>query len=124
MRERGYWLKQFLKGEAKLEGRGERILNQVHREDVVGAALAALERGEAGCVYNVVDDEPVSQLVMFQWLAERLGRPMPPSLPEDQLAARKRGVTNKRISNAKLKAELGYVFRYPTFREGFAAELR
>lgn len=121
---RGYWLKQFLKGEAKLEGRGERILNQVHREDVVGAALAALERGEAGCVYNVVDDEPVSQLVMFQWLAERLGRPMPPSLPEDQLAARKRGVTNKRISNAKLKAELGYVFRYPTFREGFAAELR
>jgi hypothetical protein len=33
-------------------------------------------------------------------------------------------VTNKRVSNRKLKMELGYKFKYPTFREGYRAELR
>jgi hypothetical protein len=48
---------------------------------------------------------------------------LPPSVPENAEATRKRGVTNKRISNRKLKETLGYAFRHPTFREGYAAEV-
>jgi len=118
---RGYWLQQYLKGEAKLEGRGERMLNMIHRDDVVGAVIAALECGRAGEIYNAVDDEPVSQLGLFQWLAQELGPGMPPAAPEDAAAARKRGLTSKRVSNCKLRQELGYRFKYPTFREGFRA---
>jgi hypothetical protein len=33
-------------------------------------------------------------------------------------------VTNKRISNQRLKQEFGYQFKYPTFREGYAPEIR
>jgi nucleoside-diphosphate-sugar epimerase len=121
---RGYWLRQYLKGEAKMVGEGKRVLNQIHREDVIGAIIAALERGRSGSIYNVVDDEPVSQLALFQWLAGELDRALPPSVSEDQTTARKRGVTNKRVSNAKLKVELGYALKYPTFREGYRAELR
>jgi nucleoside-diphosphate-sugar epimerase len=120
---RGYWLKQFLRGEARLEGRGERVLNMIHREDAVSAIIAALHRGRPGEVYNVVDDEPVSQLVLFQWLSERLGRPLPPAGPEPGPDRRKRGATNKRISNRKLKLELCSTLHYPTFREGFEFEL-
>jgi hypothetical protein len=36
---------------------------------------------------------------------------------------RKRGVTNKRVSNRKLKMELGHQFKYPNFRKGYSAEL-
>ena len=36
---------------------------------------------------------------------------------------RKRGVTNKAVSNRKLREELGYQLKYPTFREGYAAEI-
>ena len=49
---------------------------------------------------------------------------MPDFVPENAEATRKRGITNKKISNQKLKKELGYRFKYPTFREGYAAEIR
>jgi nucleoside-diphosphate-sugar epimerase len=118
---RGYWLKQFLQGEARLEGRGERILNMIHRDDVAKAIVAALQLGRSGETYNVVDDEPVSQLHCFQWVAQRLGRSLPPSTSE--LPDRKRGFTNKRISNRRLRNELKCHLAYPTFREGFEAEI-
>lgn len=117
---RGYWLRQFLSGEARLEGDGQRLLNMVHRDDVAGAIIAALERGEPGEIYNVADNEPVTQCEVFTWLSERLNRPLPPAA---QAAPRKRGVTNKRIANERLRTELRYRFKYPTFREGYAAEL-
>jgi nucleoside-diphosphate-sugar epimerase len=118
---RGYWLKQVLAGEARIEGDGSRILNMVHRDDVIGVSIAALERGRAGEVYNVVDDEPVRQAGLLGWLSARLGRPLPPCVAGDEVAARKRGVTSKRVLNRKVKEELQYAFRHPTFREGYAA---
>jgi nucleoside-diphosphate-sugar epimerase len=121
---RGYWLRQFLAGEARLEGDGRRVLNMIHRDDVVAAILAALERGQPGRVYNVSDDEPVTQRDLFAWLARVTSRPMPPPAPEAAAAERRRGLTSKRVSNARLRAELGCALGYPTFREGFAAELR
>jgi hypothetical protein len=52
-----------------------------------------------------------------------LGKYPPPSIPENSVEDRKRGVTNKRVSNRKLKMELGYPFKYPNFRKGYSAEL-
>jgi nucleoside-diphosphate-sugar epimerase len=121
---RGYWFKQYLRNEARIEGAGARILNMIHRDDAVGTIIAALTAGQPGQVYNVVDDDPVTQLAFFQWLASALGGELPPSVPEDPAAPRKRGVTIKRVSNRKLKTELGYQFQYPTFRQGYTAEIR
>lgn len=121
---RGFWFKQLLNNEARIEGNGERFLNMIHRDDVVGCIIAALESGKAGEVYNAVDDEPVSQFDFFAWLAGQLNRSMPPSVPADSNVVRKRGVTNKRVSNRRLKQELGYQFKYPSFREGYAVEIQ
>lgn len=120
---RGWWFKQFLAGEARIEGAGQRTLNMIHRDDVAGCIIAALERGVPEEIYNAVDDEPVTQRDFFHWLSQQLNRPMPPVVTEDLELTRKRGVTNKRISNAKLKSALGYKFRFPTFREGYGAEI-
>jgi len=119
---RGYWLRQFLAGEARLDGTGDRWLNMVHRDDVAGAVQAALVRGQPGAVYNVSDNEPVRQRDLFAWLAVRVGRPMPPPSPPGD-GPRKRPATSKRISNRRLRTELGYSLRFPTFREGYEAEL-
>ena len=119
--DRGYWFKQYLKNEARIEGLGERTLNMIHRDDVVGAIIPGLERGRPGEIYNAVDDEPVTQLRLFQWLSDRFGKPLPPSVPEPPASERKRGLSDKRVSNRKLKLELGYQLKYPTFREGFLA---
>jgi nucleoside-diphosphate-sugar epimerase len=138
---RGHWFKQYLKDEARIEGKGERILNMIHRDDVVGAIIAALKSGRAGEVYNAVDDEPVTQFAFFQWLSATLGKDLPPFEDEAapgekdadrdvgapggraQEAERKRGRTNKKVSNRRLKMELGYQFKYPTFRQGYTAEI-
>ena len=121
---RGYWLKQFRNGGAKLDGDGARYLNMVHLDDVAGAIIAALQgAAPVPAVFNVVDDEPVMQRDFFAWLAGQLGKPMPPFVSADAEANRKRGVTNKRVSNQRLKKMLGYQFKYPTFREGYAAEI-
>ena len=121
---RGYWLKQFLAGETRIEGQGERFLNMIHRDDVTGAVLAALCNGRPGEIYNAVDDEPVSQIELFRWLASRFNRELPAVVAASPPTPRKRGATNKRVLNRKLKEELAYLFKYPTFREGFKTEIR
>ena len=121
---RGHLFQQFLRDEARISGDGSRLLNMIHRDDVVGAAMAALERGEPGRIYNVADDEPVSQLEFFRWLSEELHKPLPAFASAEESAGRKRGVTSKRVSNRRLREELGCGLRYPTFREGYAGEMR
>jgi nucleoside-diphosphate-sugar epimerase len=121
--DRGHWFKQYLKNEARIEGDGSRFLNMIHRDDLPGCILAALKSGRPGEIYNAVDDEPVSQVNFFQWLAATVGKYPPASVPENPVENRKRGVTNKRVSNRRLKMELGYQFKYPNFRKGYSAEL-
>ena len=120
-RGRGYWLQQFLRGEARIEGDGGRVLNMIHRDDVVGAIVAALNAGRPGEIYNAVDDEPVSQRECLEWIAAAVGAAVPAAAAAPE---RKRGVTSKRVANQKLKTELGYTFEYPTFRDGWRAEIR
>jgi nucleoside-diphosphate-sugar epimerase len=120
---RGHLLQQLLRGEARVQGTGSRWINMIHRDDAAGALIAALERGRPGEIYNAVDDEPVSQLEFLTWLSGRLERPLPPVATEEELATRKRGLTHKRVRNQKLRLETGWAPSYPTFREGYAAEL-
>jgi nucleoside-diphosphate-sugar epimerase len=121
--ERGHWFRQFLKNEARIEGDGSRFLNMIHRDDLIGVIIAALRGAKPGEIYNAADNEPVSQLKFFEWLAAELKRPMPPKVAANPEVWRERGVTNKRVSNAKLRAELKYKFKFPNFRKGYGAEI-
>jgi nucleoside-diphosphate-sugar epimerase len=96
----------------------------IHRDDVVGVIIAALKNGRPGEIYNAVDDEPVALIHFFRWLSETLGKWMPPFEPEEDAAERKRGLTNKKVQNRRLKMELGYQFKYPNFRKGYTAEIQ
>ena len=120
---RGHSFKQFLRGDARIEGTGARWLNMIHRDDVIGVIMAALHTARAGEIFNAADNTPVSQRDFFAWLAAELKRPLPPTVSADAEIWRKRGVTNKRVSNAKLRAELNYEFKFPDFRAGYAAEI-
>jgi nucleoside-diphosphate-sugar epimerase len=113
---RSVHLQKFLAGTATIEsGPVSRLLNQLHREDAVGAILHLLDspadhiRGE---IYNVVDDTPITQRECYEILAAHFGQPLPPEAPPDP--DRKRGWTHKAVSNAKLHAT-GWTARYPSF---------
>jgi nucleoside-diphosphate-sugar epimerase len=107
-------LEKLANGNAVIEGEGERVLNIVHRLDAVDSLGFLAENDHPG-IFNVVDNEPVLQRDWFLWVCEQLGRPLPPYGPRD--LTRKRGWTNKRVSNRKLRS-LGWNPRYPTFKEG------
>jgi nucleoside-diphosphate-sugar epimerase len=120
---RGHLFQQYLRNEAKIAGKGERLINMIHLDDVVGAIIAALRSGKPGDIYNAVDDEPIAQIHFFRWLSETLGKEMPPFATEEENAARKRALTQKRVQNRRLKMELGYRFKHPNFRSGYTAEI-
>lgn len=116
---RGVLLEKFRRDEAAIEGDGTRWLNQIHQRDLVAALLHLIEAGQPGQIYNATDDTPVTYNDYFAWCAEFLHKPMPPHGPINP--NRKRGLTNKRVSNAKLRAT-GWMPLYPSFREGLAAD--
>ena len=108
---RSVLLRKFFAGEAVIEGDGAKWINQVHRDDIA-SALVQLVTARARGVFNVSDDEPLAQRGVYEWLARRFARAMPPTGEID--LNRKRGWTNKRVSNAKLRAS-GWTARYPSF---------
>ena len=106
-------LSKFLAGSAIIDPENDRFINQVHRDDIATALFLLLGRpSPAREIYNVVDDQPILQSECYRWLAAKLNRPIPPM--GRSTAAPKRGASNKRVSNAKLR-HLGWIPRYPTF---------
>ena len=108
-------LSKFLAGSAIIDPENDRFINQVHRDDIATALFLLLDRpSPAREIYNVVDDQPILQSECYRWLAAKLNRPIPPM--GRSTAAPKRGASNKRVSNARLR-HLGWIPRYPTFAE-------
>ena len=97
-----------------------KFTNRIHRDDCAGllAHLVAGDR-EGDQVYIGVDDAPVAECEVLEWLAARLGAPPPRRIQADDAVA---GGSGKRCSNARIRAT-GYRFRYPSYREGYAAVL-
>ena len=109
-------LKKFMDGDAVVDPQSDRFVNQIHRDDAAAAIQLLLGRGGvAGQIYNVADHHPILLSECYRWLANKLNRPLPPT---GRLAPkRKRGESNKRVSNAKLTA-IGWTPRYTTFADG------
>ena len=109
-------LSKFLAGTAIIDPENDRFVNQVHRDDAASAIFRLLTQQAQGTqVFNVVDDQPMLQSDCYRWLAQRLNRPLPSTAKST--TQRKRGDSNKRVSNAKLR-HLDWVPKYPAFAEG------
>lgn len=91
--------------------------NRVHVSDAAGMVVHLIEQSlRAEPVASIilgVDDEPTPQHVVLAWLADRLGLPLPPALPQQAQASQ-----GKRIRNTALH-RAGYTLRYPSYREGY-----
>ena len=114
------------KGWFPLIGTGAGIWSFVHTVDAASATVAALTRGSG--LYNIVDDDPAPVSEWLPEMARLAGGPPPRRVPAwvgwlaggDGLV---RMMTQVRgSSNAKARAELGWRPRYPSWRQGFAAE--
>lgn len=115
---------RYIRNEVSLQARGARHLNMIHRDDAVGVILAALRSGRPGTIYNAVDDEPVTEMHFYSWLAETLGKWMPPIDADNGTEEGTTALPNRRVSNRRLTMEMGYRLKYPNFRKGYTAEIK
>ena len=86
-------------------GPSRKYVNLIHVEDLAAICLVALERGKPGEAYNVSDGTPHTWNEICVTAQQRWSTTAA-VVQEDQ-------PTGKRISNAKLRAELDYVLKYP-----------
>lgn len=109
---RSHLLQKFLAGEARRENAGDRWINQIHRDDAARAIVHLFQQRTEPGVYNVSDDTPRQRSDLLIQLSQNLGLPLPPLGEADP--TRKRGLTSKRVSNARLRST-GWMPHYPDF---------
>jgi hypothetical protein len=93
-------------------GPSRKYVNLVHAEDLAAICLLALEHGKPGGAYNVSDGQPhtwneICVAAQQRW-AVTAGAAIEDRSP------------GKRISIAKLRADLGYALRHPDLYEALA----
>lgn len=108
---------RLARGDYRLPGDGAGTVSRIHVEDLAAATLAALVRGPRGAALVAADATPVPQIEAVRFLCERLGLPLPPSVPLAQAPESLRG--DRAIDSARLRAALDLTLRFPGYREGF-----
>ncbi|MEI8376470.1 MAG: SDR family oxidoreductase [Planctomycetota bacterium] len=109
-------------GESLPIAAGEHV-NLIHVEDAAAAVLATEAHAQPPRTYVISDGHPVERREYFAELARQFGLPQPSfrdPLPGEALG--RRG-GDKRVSNARMLAELQVELAYPTYREGLAAAI-
>ena len=111
-------LDKIRSGDAVLPA-GSHWTNRIYRDDLAAAVVHEANLGsDAESLYLATDDEPVQLGEVYEFLAELINAG---PLESEKNPAPTRSA-DRRLSNAKLRAS-GFVFQYPSFREGYRAML-
>lgn len=114
-----------LNGSAKRIIKPGQIFSRIHVDDIAGVLAASIAKPNPGRAYNVCDDEPCPPQEVVEYAANLLGLPLPPEIPFEQAElspmAKSFYADSKRVSNKRMKNELGYKLLYPNYREGLTA---
>jgi nucleoside-diphosphate-sugar epimerase len=108
---------RLVRGEHRIAEGARNVVSRIHVQDLARLCLAALERGNRGDVFVVADNAPVPQAEVISWLCEKLGLPLPPEIPREQLPVTLQN--NRHIDARKIQESLGMSLQFPTYREGF-----
>ena len=115
------------RGEAKRIDRPGQVFSRIHVADIARVLAASIARPRAGAIYNVCDDEPAAAADVVAHACALLGVAPPPLTPFEEAdlspMARSFYADNRRVSNARIKDELGVALRFPDYRAGLAALL-
>jgi nucleoside-diphosphate-sugar epimerase len=124
-------LLSLLDGSAKRVIKQGQIFSRIHAEDIASVLEASIAQPHPGRAYNVCDDEPCPPQDVVEFGARLLGVPVPPAIPFEEANLSPMALSfyadSKRVSNERIKNELGVKLAYPSYREGLtalAAELK
>jgi nucleoside-diphosphate-sugar epimerase len=117
-------LERLARGTPALRPEEDVYTNHIHADDLAGIIVAALESARARGVYNASDDGPMKMGDFLDFVADRAGFARPPRISREEAARLLPPELlsfmseSRRLSNRRMKAELGVRLRYSTVRDG------
>ena len=103
------------------------VFSRTHVEDIAQVLLASINQPAPGTAYNVCDDMPAPPQDVLTHAAELLGMAPPPEVAfeEAELSPMARSFygESKRVSNTRIKEDLGVSLLYPDYMTGLKAIL-
>lgn len=120
-------LESIKDGSARRIVKPGQVFSRIHVDDIAGVLEASIARPSPGRACNVCDDEPCPPQDVIVHAARLLGQPPPPEIAFEDAdlspMARSFYAESKRVSNRRIKEELGYRLLFPTYREGLKSLL-
>ncbi len=120
-------LDQVRAGTAKHIDKPGQAFSRIHVDDIATVLEASMARPNPGRIYNLCDDLAAPPADVVAQACALLGAKPPPLIPfetaELSPMARSFYRDNKRVSNGRIKEELGVTFAYPDYKAGLAAIL-
>jgi hypothetical protein len=114
-------------GSARRIIKSGQIFNRIHVDDIARTLTAAIDRDAGHRIYNVADDEPAPPQDVVAYAAEVLGVAAPPEIPYADAGLAGMAASfwseSRRVSNARIRQDLGVKLLYPSYREGLRALL-
>jgi nucleoside-diphosphate-sugar epimerase len=114
-------------GGAKRIDKPGQVFSRIHVDDIATVLEASMARPNPGRAYNLCDDNPAPPAEVIEHASALLGFEAPPLVPfeaaELSPMARSFYRDNKRVSNRRIKEELGVNLAYPDYKTGLAALL-
>ncbi|HWI26001.1 MAG TPA: SDR family oxidoreductase [Stellaceae bacterium] len=114
-------------GRAQRIDKPGQVFSRIHVADIAQVLRASMARPAPGRVYNLCDDDAAPPEVVIAEACRLIGVAPPPLIPfaEARLSPMARSFydDNKRVSNRRLKEELGIRLLYPSYRDGLKALL-
>lgn len=112
-------------GAYRIIGGGDTHVSRVHADDLAAAVVLAGDARAPGSVYNVADDDPCTSNELAEAACAALALPPPPRVALDAVDAELAAMfsADRRIDNRRLRRELGWEPRFPSWRTALGAAL-
>lgn len=127
-REGGTPRERLQRGTPVLNAEDDVYTNHIHADDLARACVLALWRGRPQRCLNVCDDTLLKMGDYVDQAADLFGVPRPPRIALNVAKATLPAMLlsfmgeSRRLSNHRMKSELGLALRYPTIAQGLRGE--
>ena len=121
---------QIRRGQAKRIYKPGHVFSRIHIDDIANILAASIARPSPGTTYNVCDKEPAPPAEVTAYACGLLGVD-PPEVEDFETAKQQMtpmGLSfwtdNRRVSNRRIREDLGVQLAHPDYRSGLQAVLK
>lgn len=115
-------LDRLRNGTARNISKPGHVFSRIHVDDIVQTVFKSMQHPQPDSIYNVADDLPSEPITLIEEGSRLLGITPPPALAygDVQMSPMAQSFWQecRRVSNAKIKTDLGIQLLHPSYREG------